>query len=119
MDFSVVEHGRVSVLDLSGTLDAQRNADLAGRLDELLAAGRLHLVVDARTLKYINSRAVGDLMGACFQVAERGGVVAVVGVRPSIRKILQAVGADPYLPEYASVDEAVQALTLDSAPESP
>ena len=118
MEFSVVEHGRVSVLDVSGTLDAQRNAAFAGRLDELLAAGRLHLVVDARELKYINSRAVGDLMGTCFQVAERGGAVAVVGVRPSIRKILQAVGADRYLPEYATVDEAVQALTLDSAPDT-
>jgi len=78
-----------AVMDVSGEADLYTTPKLKERVVELIEAGYTRLVVSLSSLDYLDSTALGVLVGSYKRVREKGGTLVLVGPRPRIRKVFE------------------------------
>ena len=82
-------------------------------VDNLIADGTHHLVIDLHTLPFINSAALGYLIKAHRGIEREGGELVLARVQPAIQNILQMTDLDKMFPSFDDVEEAVAYLGGD------
>ena len=92
----LARRGRLSVRSL-GTLDAVSVSDLRGELDALVNARPKAVDVDLSQLRMIDSSGVGALVSLYKRVREKGGTVAIRGVRDQPLAIFQLLQLDRFM----------------------
>lgn len=80
------------VVTLGGELDAFSSRRLHHRLDEVIEAGRSDVVIDLAALDFIDSTALGVLVGALRQARLHGGDVRLQGVTAVARRVFDVTG---------------------------
>ena len=80
------------MITLGGELDAFTSRRLRHRLDEVIDAGRCNLVIDLTALDFIDSTALGVLVGALRQARLHGGDVRLQGVTPVAKRVFDVSG---------------------------
>ena len=103
--------GDAHVLGLGGELDLYAAPRMKQRLDELIDEGTSHLVVDLSESEFIDSTAMGVLVGAVKRVHEAGGRLVVVCDNQHMLRIFEIVGMERVLPIHDSRRSALSALT--------
>jgi anti-sigma B factor antagonist len=97
---------RTSVISIEGELDLATAPRLKWMLIDALEAGHEELVVDLSSATFIDSTALGVLVGV-----NRGlGVdarMAIVCARPNVLKIFEFSGLDGVFVIFSTVDEAL------------
>ncbi|MBO3752388.1 STAS domain-containing protein [Streptosporangiaceae bacterium NEAU-GS5] len=92
------------------TVIGEVDATTTGRLrDALRAAGGPDVLLDLSQMTFMDSAGIRVLLDAYKQARERGGSIAVCGLLPSPRKVLELVGLAEHIPAYATVAEAIAA----------
>lgn len=111
--FGGVEDGdEVAVVVAGGELDYAASPQLKARIAEHVEAGRRRLVLDLSTVTFIDSTAIGVLMGAVMRLDELGGGSVVVCAEENKRvlRIFEMVGIDSLVELHSSREEAISAL---------
>ena len=88
-------------------------------VDNLIADGTRHMVIDLHTLPFINSAALGYLIKAQKGMEREGGELALARVQPAIQNILEMTGLDAVFPAFQSIEEAVDHLGGDATGAAP
>jgi anti-anti-sigma factor len=109
MQLTSAKEGTIDILTPSGSVNAGDDVAFGKALQELRRQKRFLLVIDARDLEYINSRAIGLLVQFSRDARLAGGKVAMVSPAPGVAKILKAVGLLLLVPIYANVEDAITA----------
>lgn len=104
---SVRDEGTSSVVVLDGEIDADTAPDLRVRLLELIAEGRTRLVLDFGSVTFLDSSALGVLIGAQRRVRALDGYLDVVTNRPLVVKLFRLTGLDKVIALHDSVEQAV------------
>lgn len=95
------------VVTPAGELDAFTSPDLRTEVHQLIESGRAdQLVVDLTAVTFLDSSALGVLVGGLRRLRQRGGELHVVQPRPTVRRIFEITSLDAIIPLYASRDEA-------------
>ena len=68
------------------------------------------VVIDLSDVGFIDSTAIGVLVGALKRLKEVGGSLGVVCANDNVRNIFEMVGLENVIPLYHSRDDAVAAL---------
>lgn len=76
-------------------------------VDNLIADGTRHIVVDLHSLPFINSSALSYLISAQKNMERQGGEIVLAQVQPAITKILEMTNLDVVFPSFQSVEEAI------------
>ncbi len=84
-------------------------------VDNLIADGTRHMVIDLHTLPFINSAALGFLLKAQKAMEREGGELALARVQPAIQNILEMTSLDQVFPTFQDIDEAVAYLGGDTS----
>lgn len=101
--------GPVEVLVLRGSIHAEDDRRFSREFGLLRHEGRYRVVIDARELEYLNSRAVGDLVKFFMEASNQGGRVVMVRPSGAAKKILKAVGLSSLIASFDTVEEACRA----------
>ena len=107
------------VVAVAGEIDLFTAPELKAALGEALESGRTRIVVDLTATTFLDSTALGVLIGAVKRLRSRDGVLTIVNTDPNIAKTFEITGLDQIFPISATRDEAVKALDVDEAPASP
>ena len=91
------ERDAVDILRLDGALDAYSFPRLESALNSLRANNRHSIVLDCVNLDYINSAALGALIGFARRARENGGDLKLSGLTPKIYSIVELLGFDKIL----------------------
>lgn len=104
--------GEVAVVVAGGEIDYAASPQLKARIAEHVEAGRRHFVLDLSTVTFIDSTAIGVLMGAVMRLDELGGSVAVVCAEENKRvlRIFEITGIDSLVELHSSREDAISAL---------
>ena len=97
-----------------GEWDIGRVAVLRRRLDDLLKEGR-PLVVDLSRATFLDSTALGVLLGARTAWEQRGLAMALVvndGTAYTVRNAIHLLGIDRIFPVFSTMDEATGRLRI-------
>jgi anti-sigma B factor antagonist len=95
-----------TVFDVAGELDLYTAAKLKERLRALSDQGRSRIVVNLERVEFMDSTALGVLIGARKRARESDGEIALAAPTEPVRKVLSITGLDRVFPIRESVDEA-------------
>jgi anti-sigma B factor antagonist len=107
--FSIVKHdldSRTSVVAVTGELDLSSAPSLKWTLVDLLEAGCNQLVVDLSLVTFMDSTALGVLIGVNRSLAV-GARLAIVSENTNVLRIFELSGLDGAFAIFATVDEAL------------
>jgi anti-sigma B factor antagonist len=97
---------RTSVISIEGDLDLSTAPRLKWMLIETLEAGHSELVVDLSSTTFMDSTALGVLVGVKRSLAV-GAQLAIVCTRPAVLKIFELSGLDGAFAIFSTLDEAL------------
>jgi len=102
--------GSVSIVALSGRLDAYASSDVEQKLNALVDADEVCLVVTLERLDYISSSGLKVLLASLKKVRKREGDIKLAGMKPHIKEVFDVAGFSQLFSIYDLEDVAVQAF---------
>jgi anti-sigma B factor antagonist len=117
-EFAVTEQGPQAghhVIATRGEIDLFTAPELKRVLTDAIESGEHRVVIDLSEVTFLDSTALGVLIGAVKRLRSRGGALAIVNTDASIAKTFQITGLDQIFTIVPSREEALAALddTLD------
>lgn len=95
---SVREVGPVAVLDVAGQVTiGEPSKELGQRIRQAIQHGRKQVLVNLKDVAYLDSSAVGELIGALSRLRIVGGGMKLTGVSPAIFQILHVANLEKVL----------------------
>jgi anti-sigma B factor antagonist len=114
-EFQVKEEpaaGSACVIAVRGALDLYTSPSVRTRIRDLIDSGTREIVVDLSETTFLDSSALGVLVGALKRLRLRpdGGRLLVVSGSPRLARTLALTGLDQVLEVYSTRDHALEAL---------
>lgn len=81
--------GSIEVVHFSGRLDASTAPDFRDELMKHIADGRTRIVIDLEAVPFADSSGLGALVAAYKATEAAGGGLALCGVQPTVRTLLE------------------------------
>ncbi|HEY3867614.1 MAG TPA: STAS domain-containing protein [Actinocrinis sp.] len=106
-----------AVVEAAGELDVYTSPRLRVALMDLHMAGRCLLVVDMAAVAFMDSSALGVLVGGVKRARDAGGALVLVAPSERILRVLRITGLLRVMPVFETLPEAF--AHLDSADKRP
>ncbi|GAB4475542.1 MAG: hypothetical protein Kow00124_16660 [Anaerolineae bacterium] len=110
MPITVEQQEGISVLCVSGSIDAASSGDLAAVLNDETAAGRVRLVVDLSAVDYISSAGLRAVLAALKAARQAGGDLHIAGAQQDVKRVLELAGITGLIRCFETQAEAVAAF---------
>jgi len=101
------------VVAVRGEIDLFTAPDLKATLVAAIDSGKTGIVVDLSETSFLDSTALGVLIGAVKRLRARDGALTLVNTDANIAKTFEITGLDQIFTISASRDEAIAALDGD------
>jgi anti-sigma B factor antagonist len=109
MDITIRNEGDVTLLRMSGELDAVTSPRLTEEFDRLLTDGRRRLVLDLEEVMLIDSSGLSTLVRLLKQIRGQGGRLGLAALQPSVRRVFDLTRLALSFDLYDDVASAVRA----------
>jgi len=96
------------VLEVMGEIDVATAPFLKERLQEMVLAGNATIIVDLLGVTFLDSTALGVLVGGLNACRDAGGALHLVVSEPRILKVFDITGLADVFPIHASVADATR-----------
>jgi anti-sigma B factor antagonist len=106
------------VVAVRGEIDLFTAPELKSALSEAIESGHTRIVVDLTDTTFLDSTALGVLIGAVKRLRSRDGRLTIVNVDDNIAKTFEITGLDQIFPISGTRAEAVKALDAEEAASS-
>lgn len=98
------------IVELEGEVDVYTAPQLKQQMISLLESGARDMVVDLTKVEYLDSTALGVLIGGLKRMRERDGNLSLICPSARIRRVFEITGLDKIFNIYNSESEAEEAL---------
>ena len=109
MEIRTLDQG-FPVIELEGEVDVYTAPQLKQQVIGVLESGAKELVVDLTKVDYLDSTALGVLIGGLKRMREVDGNMILVCPSPRIRRVFEITGLDKIFLIYNTQEEAQGAL---------
>src|SRR3712207_5698096 len=112
-EFAVTEQGPQAghhVIAARGEIDLFTAPDLKQVLTDAIEGGEHRVVIDLTEVSFLDSTALGVLIGAVKRLRSRGGALAIVNTDASIAKTFEITGLDQIFTIRETRDAALAAF---------
>ncbi|MGI8760226.1 MAG: STAS domain-containing protein [Jatrophihabitantaceae bacterium] len=111
MDFSVSTRTEddTTIVAVTGDIDLYTSPRLQEQLAALIDSGASELVVDLSNVPFLDSTALGALVGARKDAMERGGSITLAGAQNNVVKVLRVTKLTEVFAMHDSVADALSA----------
>lgn len=115
MAFAIREHRQdaVAVLALAGELDMASAPVFLEHVDALVAAGKVHVVVDVTELSFCDSAGLNAFIRGDRQCAARGGWLRLTGAQGHVARVIELSGLHEVLVLRPGSDDSVDRRATD------
>ena len=97
----------VTVLSLTGSIDAMTAPKITEYIHELVSKGNIKLVADFSGVDYTSSAGLRVLLGAIKETRAQSGDTRLAGVQPDVLKVLNLSGFTNILKLFDDLNTAV------------
>lgn len=103
--------GNVLLMRLEGEFDLHTAEEFRRVADSALENDKIrHMILNLRGVSFLDSSGLGAILGRFKRLKKNAGTMALVGIMPSIRPVLEISGLIRLLPVYDSEAAALGAL---------
>jgi serine/threonine-protein kinase RsbW len=99
-------HDAVTVLPLSGRMDAQTGPDIKARAQELIEQGTRHLLIDLSAVEFLSSSGLRTLLLIRKELLILGGELRLAAPQPHVREVFDLTGFAQVFALHDTVEEA-------------
>ncbi len=99
-------HDAVTVLPLSGRMDAQTGPDIKARAQELIEQGARHLLIDLGAVEFLSSSGLRTLLLIRKELLILGGELRLSAPQPHVREVFDLTGFTQVFALHDTVEEA-------------
>ena len=103
--------GPISILILSGALDAHTAPDLENQVAALLKGVTKRFLVILKDLEYISSVGIGTFIGFQHDIKAKSGELAFAAMNDKVKKVFEMSGFLRLVKAYADEGQAAEFLT--------
>ena len=96
------------IIELEGEVDVYTAPQLKQQMINLLESGAKELVVDLTKVDYLDSTALGVLIGGLKRMRERDGNMVLVCPSPRIRRVFEITGLDKIFDIFNTPEDALE-----------
>lgn len=100
----------VTIVSISGSIDALTAPQISEHMTRLVAAGKIKLVADFGCVDYTSSAGLRVLLGALKGTRSKGGDLFLVDVQPDVEKVLKMSGFSSIMKIFSDVETAVSSF---------
>jgi len=105
-------NNQASMIDLEGEVDVYTAPQLKQQIINMLDSGVYHVIVNLTNVEYLDSTALGVLIGGLKRLRERNGTLDLVCPNPRIRRIFEITGLDKIFDIYTAEQDAISKLDV-------
>jgi anti-sigma B factor antagonist len=98
------------IIELEGEVDVYTAPQLKQQMISLLESGAKELVVDLTKVDYLDSTALGVLIGGLKRMRERDGNMVLVCPSPRIRRVFEITGLDKIFEIFNTPEDATESM---------
>ena len=98
------------VIELEGEVDVYTAPQLKQQMISLLESGAKELIVDLTKVEYLDSTALGVLIGGLKRMRERDGNMVLVCPSPRIRRVFEITGLDKIFDIFNAQEDAAESM---------
>lgn len=111
MDLKTTENDRVTILTLNGDLViGEAESIFKKTVTRLLEEGKIHLLVDLKDVRFLDSSGLGALVRALTNSQKEGGQTKLVHAGPQIRKLLEMTKLDSVFELHDDLSTAISSF---------
>ncbi|HOJ49303.1 MAG TPA: STAS domain-containing protein [Spirochaetota bacterium] len=110
MDIKTEKKNNITIVYLNGRLDINESAVLESSINALIESGEKKLIFDLKDLSYLSSSGLRVFISTFKKLKEKEGVMKIVGIQPTVYKILKMVEFDNIFDIKDTVDEALKTI---------
>jgi anti-sigma B factor antagonist len=104
------------VVAVRGEIDLFTAPELKQKLTDAIEGGKSRIVVDLSDTTFLDSTALGVLIGAVKRLRSRDGALVIVNVDQNIAKTFEITGLDQIFTILSTRDDAIAALDDAASP---
>src|ERR1051326_2030227 len=104
------------VVAVRGEIDLFTAPELKQKLTDAIEGGKSRIVVDLTDTTFLDSTALGVLIGAVKRLRSRDGALVIVNVDQNIAKTFEITGLDQIFTILSTRDDAIAALDDAASP---
>ena len=104
------------VVAVRGEIDLFTAPELKQKLTDAIEGGKSRIVVDLTDTSFLDSTALGVLIGAVKRLRSRDGALVIVNVDQNIAKTFEITGLDQIFTILPTRDDAIAALDDAASP---
>jgi len=108
MEIEVREEGAVTLVQLSGDLDATTGSRLTEEMDRLWTAGRRRFVLDLGGVPFVDSAGLSVLVRLFKRVRAQTGRLGLASMQAPVRRVFELTRLERSFDVYADVAEALR-----------
>jgi anti-sigma B factor antagonist len=108
MNIDVRDDGKVTLVRLSGDLDATSGPQFNEELDRLWSEGRRQFVLDLDGVSFIDSAGLSALVRLFKQVRGHGGRLGLAALQPPVQRVFELTRLVRSFDVYPDVAEALR-----------
>jgi anti-sigma B factor antagonist len=97
----------ISILGISGRLDAKSSKTVESALNNLINGGRTKIVVDLASVEYISSVGLRVLLASLKKMRQTQGLMILSSMQPFVKDIFKMAGFDRLFTVCATPEEAL------------
>ena len=102
--------GPVTILDLTGKLAGEAGETLADRIDDVVDAGRVKLILNLRGVSFVDSAALGGLLSKRAAVMNAGGRLKLLNLTGRVWDLMVTTKLEMVFDTFDSEANAVQSF---------
>lgn len=99
--------GDSHVVELTGQVDLYTAPDFKERMVKLIDAGKTRIVVDLTKVSFMDSTALGVLVGGLKRIRPAGGSIAIVCSDEQVIRLFELTGLDHTFEIHETLEQAV------------
>lgn len=107
ISLNVSHSGDVVAVQVAGSIDALTCAPVEAALNEQLAAGRRHVVLDLAGVDFTSSTGLRMILAAAKEARRQGGDLRLSGMQPAVARVLSISGFLGLLKTFPDRESAV------------
>jgi anti-sigma B factor antagonist len=104
------------VVAVRGEIDLFTAPELKQKLTDAIEGGKTRIVVDLSDTSFLDSTALGVLIGAVKRLRSREGALVIVNTDQNIAKTFEITGLDQIFTILSTRDDAIAALDDAASP---
>lgn len=89
-------------------LDAHNSGDLKNEMNRLFEAGNIHLVIDLKEVRFIDSSGLGVLVSGYKNASTRQGSIKLAGLQTQVKSMFELTRLHRVFDIYPTADDALE-----------